>query len=1352
LKIILKPVVIIAIAVVCSVVALGLSMDESYGSFTPVLPVYLENDIPTIAEFKKMNQNLLLKNYAPHSIVRENGERIDTYFFYEKSKGIRIITYIEDSTDEQLKNYFPFTTDYLLTYLQVNENEIYFIYAERNGNACLFPLEKLNGFWDGSYSGCKGGAVEVKETDEGFAIYTKFFDEYFTSTVDYQYPFYFDYYDITKVNDDGLLEEYEAYHFPDIQTIGTAIPITITDQKSKKIQINSGKIDVNDFLYKPFDIMTEDLKRNSFECADDTVSVTTNKQFYDLEDVVTIDVKIDSWSNEDRLKIKVYDVNQEIIFENFSTVSKKGESLFLIDLDRNSGAHEFHDGLYRAEIEYGIDGSKKSVYFAIGNVQIPEAIDTCYFYLTFDNFSKSASVLIHVYDPTNSGRDQVQIFVDKKGDSKNKLDENDVSYSINTYNIGAQEYTSDGSWITHAKHNTDGRILLNNNGYDAFIHIKDVTKDFRFAIEQIDDTGIEGAFLKSTRIPSGGFSTNPEFWSEVEISDEKRSPLVADVYQPDEIVVTQLLDVNLILVGDTWDSKIKDMITENLNLEYSPFISKELNRAGITYHYDYNFVEVSENDSDELFDYVKSESKSWKGMFYGEYDFGEPWGLGPWIKANHTDWITSFNTFKIDFKIMDASKMEEYLQQNIISKNNAFTKPSAVNLVFISGDMEDIDFLHTYDLRTKDAATKEYHEAVGMMGFGGKYNFYFFDLYSVPWHDTQGFTDLDPTDDWGSYDKTWNNDMINLHDIHTDKRHAQLISDYTNNATSFIITPSYLYEPIYKSKYVADIVLVSMGSDVSIPALTDKFFNANKIKYELEKLTPFSEWEIKFTIKKISDSDFPASLKNAINAQKAIDIIPNYPEYGTVQVVDSEKIKKAVIEWATTQNTSDINDYKDIEDSTWTIPVIIIIDDKQNYLWIDNWGGLGTAPSHPDDPTQPCCALGVMTDWEIWHDKQSATDLALHEIGHTMSFMHPFMAYTDEGEFVTYDYFEKWYWGVMGYNEPVQGCGYWYDILVKGDDTCGIADTFFTEFDRDNYSRGITVNLIKTTQINIYNSMLELERDGKDLNNLPQETKNAISKINSFLNKAESRLKANDLNSPDGSIKNALDGAILSSQLAEKSNVSYEVQDKSKVKLDIPPWIKSNAEWWSNDAITTSEFLKAIEFLINQRILIIPDTAQSPSESTGSGVPAWVKNNASWWANDVIGDSDFVSAIQYLISQGIIQVDSSEVNTKTIIIEEESTDTDLRIEPEKITKPEYKKITDVILSGTVPELHKGFTVAITVISPDGSEEKRQIRISDETFKETISFTHESKVGKYEIVVMYDYKNIELGTISFHITE
>ncbi len=37
-------------------------------------------------------------------------------------------------------------------------------------------------------------------------------------------------------------------------------------------------------------------------------------------------------------------------------------------------------------------------------------------------------------------------------------------------------------------------------------------------------------------------------------------------------------------------------------------------------------------------------------------------------------------------------------------------------------------------------------------------------------------------------------------------------------------------------------------------------------------------------------------------------------------------------------------------------------------------------------------------------------------------------------------------------------------------------------------------------------------------------------------------------------------------------------------------------------------------------------------------IPAWVKNNAEWWADDLIGDSDFVSGIQFLITEGIMNV------------------------------------------------------------------------------------------------------------------
>lgn len=37
-------------------------------------------------------------------------------------------------------------------------------------------------------------------------------------------------------------------------------------------------------------------------------------------------------------------------------------------------------------------------------------------------------------------------------------------------------------------------------------------------------------------------------------------------------------------------------------------------------------------------------------------------------------------------------------------------------------------------------------------------------------------------------------------------------------------------------------------------------------------------------------------------------------------------------------------------------------------------------------------------------------------------------------------------------------------------------------------------------------------------------------------------------------------------------------------------------------------------------------------------IPKWIKNNAGWWYEGKIGDADFVSGIQYLITKGIISV------------------------------------------------------------------------------------------------------------------
>jgi hypothetical protein len=90
-------------------------------------------------------------------------------------------------------------------------------------------------------------------------------------------------------------------------------------------------------------------------------------------------------------------------------------------------------------------------------------------------------------------------------------------------------------------------------------------------------------------------------------------------------------------------------------------------------------------------------------------------------------------------------------------------------------------------------------------------------------------------------------------------------------------------------------------------------------------------------------------------------------------------------------------------------------------------------------------------------------------------------------------------------------------------------------------------------------------------------------------------------------------------------------------QVSIPTWIKNNAGWWATDQIDDSSFLQGIQYLIKERIMIIPPTETSELVSS-QVVPTWIKNNAGWWATDQIDDSSFLQGIQYLIQKGIIVV------------------------------------------------------------------------------------------------------------------
>jgi len=90
-------------------------------------------------------------------------------------------------------------------------------------------------------------------------------------------------------------------------------------------------------------------------------------------------------------------------------------------------------------------------------------------------------------------------------------------------------------------------------------------------------------------------------------------------------------------------------------------------------------------------------------------------------------------------------------------------------------------------------------------------------------------------------------------------------------------------------------------------------------------------------------------------------------------------------------------------------------------------------------------------------------------------------------------------------------------------------------------------------------------------------------------------------------------------------------------KLEIPEWVKNTAEWWAKGKILENEFIEAIQYLIEQRIITVDQVSESTNVES-KGIPEWVKNTAEWWANDQISDSEFLKAIQFLIEGRIIKV------------------------------------------------------------------------------------------------------------------
>jgi len=84
----------------------------------------------------------------------------------------------------------------------------------------------------------------------------------------------------------------------------------------------------------------------------------------------------------------------------------------------------------------------------------------------------------------------------------------------------------------------------------------------------------------------------------------------------------------------------------------------------------------------------------------------------------------------------------------------------------------------------------------------------------------------------------------------------------------------------------------------------------------------------------------------------------------------------------------------------------------------------------------------------------------------------------------------------------------------------------------------------------------------------------------------------------------------------------------------IPQWVKTNANWWSTDQISDSEFLEGIDFLFEKGIVVVP--LKEITVQSNWKLPSWIKTTAGWWSEDKTSDDDFLNMIENLVKRKII--------------------------------------------------------------------------------------------------------------------
>jgi hypothetical protein len=178
--------------------------------------------------------------------------------------------------------------------------------------------------------------------------------------------------------------------------------------------------------------------------------------------------------------------------------------------------------------------------------------------------------------------------------------------------------------------------------------------------------------------------------------------------------------------------------------------------------------------------------------------------------------------------------------------------------------------------------------------------------------------------------------------------------------------------------------------------------------------------------------------------------------------------------------------------------------------------------------------------------------------------------------------------GTIYWKQEIVSSNSFVDIIVKDNDMNkkeypNFADTFTISVWSDSSPDGLEIKVVETgVYSGIFKGSVYIADSG-------ETTKNRLISTPGDLLYA----KYTDFTLPTGGSSEIISAAVVKISGENMDDILDEIDPSMRsasTENKVPSWVKNNAGWWADGTISETEFLSGIEFLINDGIISVPPT------------------------------------------------------------------------------------------------------------------------------------------------------------------